>query len=405
MPDRLMKYDDALARCMENTRILPGERVPLLDSQGRVLREDITSPIDIPPFHRSAMDGYAVRWNDLRSASPASPAMLEVLGDLAAGSRTSMKVRKGQAIRIMTGAPLPAGADAVVMVEYTERNDPLVKISRSVEKGENIGSAGEDVGKGERILEKGIVMGPAEMGMAGACGRKAVTVAKRPRIGFFSTGDEVAVPGTRRRAGQIFDANGYSLSGLARQAGAEATFLGVVRDREADLVKIFERTKGLDLISLSGGVSVGDYDLVYKTMKAQGVKELFWRVAIKPGKPIFVGRRSRQLLFGLPGYPVSSMVTFLLFVRPVIDKMLGKRVIGMRKGRARVLEERKLKPGRMKFLRASLDEGPDGARVRIFRNQHSGVLKSMVAGDVLVEVPGHTALLKKGRIVDIHYMK
>ncbi|MFC1889316.1 gephyrin-like molybdotransferase Glp [Thermodesulfobacteriota bacterium] len=405
MPDRMLKYDDALAQCMENTRTLPRERVPLLDSLGRVLREDIRSSIDIPPFHRSAMDGYAVRWGDLRTASSASPRRLRVLRDLAAGSRTSRKVLKGEAIRIMTGAPLPAGADAVVMVEYTERDDPFVKIFRSVERGENIGPAGEDVAKGETILEKGVVIGPADMGMAAACGRKAIYVAKRPRIGFFSTGDEVAVPGTRRRAGQIFDANGYSLSGLAREAGAEPIFLGVVRDREEDLVGIFERTKGLDLIVLSGGVSVGDYDLVYKTMKATGVKELFWRVAIKPGKPIFVGRRSRQLLFGLPGYPVSAMVTFLLFVRPVIDRMLGKAVIGMQKGRARVLEERKLKPGRMKFLRASLESGPDGPGVRIIRNQHSGVLKSMVAGDVLVEVPGRTARLKKGRIADIHYMK
>ena len=203
----------------------------------------------------------------------------------------------------------------------------------------------------------------------------------------------------------MYDANGYSLAGLARNSGAEVTFLGIVRDRHEELVRMLEAARDFHVLLLSGGISVGDYDLVQEALLRTDIRKVFWKVKIQPGKPLFLGTRRRQLLFALPGYPVSAMVSFLLFVRPVLDKMTGRDRVGLRKGDAVVLEGRRVKPGRRKFLRARLEWTDVNPGVRVLRDQHSGVLRSMVEAEVLVEVPEDVDYLRRGDMVKIHYLE
>jgi len=400
----MIPFDEALNLVLAEARPLPSESAAVLGCLGRVLREDIQARRPIPPFHRSAMDGYAVRAADLAGASRERPAVLRVLEDVPAGYQPKKIVGPGRATRIMTGAALPKGADAVVMVENTEAARDSVKIFKPVAAGEDVVPAGEDVPAGQVVMEAGTVIGPAEMGMLAAVGKSRVKVSRRPRVAVISTGDEVIEPGRRLRAGQIRDANGYSLFGLAQAAGADARFLGIARDTKAKLLTKLRRGRSCEVVVLSGGVSVGDYDLVQDILLAEGVKKIFWQVAIKPGKPTFVGRTGRQYLFGLPGNPVSCMVTFSLFVRPLLDAMLGKRELGLPRGRAKLAEEVRLKTGRRHFLRGVLTYVDHEPRVSVLRDQHSGVLRSMVEANVLVDVPGEVTGLPAGAEVEVWYL-
>jgi len=402
----LMPYEEALARVMEAvTWRIPAETVPVLQSLGRVLREDVKAGFNIPPFNKSAMDGYAVRAEDTRGASHSSPISLAVIEDVPAGKSPKKTIGKGQASRAMTGAPMPKGADAVVMVEFTERDDDKgsVRIMKQAGPGDNTGRAGEDVEKGRIVLEAGTLIGPARMGMLAALGKSKVKVSKAPRALIISTGDEIVAPGKKRRAGQIYDANGYSLLGLAKQHGCNARFAGIVPDRPGALEKKLASADA-DLVLMTGGVSVGDYDFVTGLLRSLGIKEIFYKSKIKPGKPTFAGKKGRTLFFGLPGNPVSCMVCFELFVRPAIDKLRGKAEPGMKRGRAVMDADFKVKPGRRKFLRASLvGEGPH-IRVRPYHDQKSGVLYSMLSADVLIEVPDDANGLSAGQEVYVWWL-
>lgn len=397
----MILFDQALQLVLTQARLLPAESVAVLGSLGRVLREDVKAKHPIPPFDRSAMDGYAVRAADVATASEERPARLQVLEDVPAGRRAKQPVGPGQAVRIMTGAALPGGADAVVMVESTRVEGREVKILNPVQPGDNLALAGEDVEPGQVVIEAGAVIGPAEMGMLAAVGKNQVKVSRRPKVAVISTGDELCEPGRPLPAGKIRDANGYSLFGMALAAGAEARFLGIARDRPDRLLAKLKRSQGFDLVVLSGGVSVGDYDLVQDILRGRGVKQLFWKVAIKPGMPIFVGRAGRQILFGLPGNPVSCLVTFGLFARPLLDAMQGKRQIGLPRGRARLAADLKVKPGRRHFLRGVLAFQNLEPWVTVLRDQHSGVLRSLLEANVLVDVAGEIRGLPAGTEVDV----
>jgi len=401
----MIKYDLALRKLLTRARPLNAELTPVLKSLGRVLREDICSPMSIPPFNKSAMDGYAVRSADISSATPQSPVELKVTEDIPAGSVGKKRMKKGAAARIMTGAPLPVGADAVVMVEDTEKADGCVRIMKAVEKGENIAYAGEDVRKGQRILHAGTLIGPAEMGMIAATGRDKVKVGIKPKVAVISTGDEVATPGMKLKRGQIFDANGYSLTGLAVYRGAEARFLGIARDRSGALVVKIKQARKFDILILSGGVSVGDYDLVQEILTEAGVKMLFWKVAIKPGMPTYAGVHKPGFVLALPGNPVSCMVCFELFVRPLLDVMLGKQEIGPRRGRAILMQDARMKPTRRKFLRGRLIEKGSRLYVKSASSQQSGVLRSMIESDVLIDIPENIEKVPAGSEVDIIYLE
>jgi len=402
----MIEYQDARALVLSAAKVHPAEIVPLARALGRTLSRDVRACENIPPFVKSTMDGYAVRAEDTRRPGPdtAATVELEVLEDLPAGRLSRKAIGPGQAIRIMTGAPLPVGADAVVMVEDTEASGRTVKVRREVRPGDNIGLAGEDLKKNEVALERGTLIGPAEVGMLAAVGLGRVPVARQPKLAVIATGDEVVEPGEKKKRGQVRNANGPALTAMAVEAGAAASYLGIARDRRASLAGKLARAKRADILVLSGGVSVGDYDLVKDELRAAGVKPVFWQVRIKPGKPVFFGVRGRQLVFGLPGNPTSAMVTFLLFVKPAVDAMLGRRVLGPEAGRAVLAADLTLKPGRTQFLRGVLRDGGPVLRVAPYSDQRSGVLRSMVRSRVLIVVPADVRHIEAGREVEIIFM-
>jgi molybdopterin molybdotransferase len=400
----MVDYRDALRAVAAQAKPLPGESVPLAEALGRTLAADVRAGEDIPPFSKATMDGYAVRAADTRPRENAGAVELEVTEDLPAGRVSRKALGPGQAVRIMTGAPLPKGADGVVMVEDTEKAGTRVKILRFVGPGDNVGEAGEDLKKGELILEKGEAIAPAEVGMLAALGKASVRVSRRPLVAVIATGDEIVEPGQKIRPGQIRNSNGHALRAMALEAGARVSYLGIARDSNLSLRRKIQRAGTADILVLSGGVSVGDYDLVKDELRNLGVRPVFWQVRIKPGKPLFFGVRAKQLVFGLPGNPTSAMVTFHLFVRPAIQRMLGRKAAGPKAGQAVLERDVSLKPGRMQFLRAMpVGDGPE-LRVNPYPNQKSGVLRSMVKSRVLIIVPADVSRLERGQTVDVIFM-
>ena len=400
----MINYEEARALALSALKTRPPESVLLAEALGRTLARDIKARENIPPFNKATMDGYALRAEDIRAAGKDAAVELEVLEDLPAGRVSRKSVGRGQAVRIMTGAPLPKGADAVVMVEDTQKSGGRVKVRHEVKPGTNIGQAGEDLKKSELVLERGAVIGPAETGLLAAAGLALIPVVRRPKLAVIATGDEIVEPGDRKGPGQIRNSNGPALLAMALWAGADARYLGIARDRNSSLRAKLARAKGADILVLAGGVSVGDYDLVRDELRTAGVKQVFWQVRIKPGKPVFFGRRGSQLVFGLPGNPTSAMVTFLLFVQPAIERLLGRTNPGPRGGRAVLAEDIVLKPGRTQFLRGVLDaEGPV-LKVAPYPDQKSGVLRSMARSRVLIVVPADVSRLEKGQDVEILYI-
>jgi len=394
----------ATGKLKSRARPLKAEEIPVLKSFGRILREDIRSPFSIPPFNKSAMDGYAVQAADISGASDQEPVALDILEDIPAGQVGKFRLKKGTAARIMTGAPLPGGADTVVMVEDTESAPDVVLIKKALAKGAHVAPAGEDIKKGERVLSAGSLIGAAEMGMIAATGRSKVKVSTKPRVRVISTGSEILKPGKTQLLGHIYDSNGYSLTGLATQWGADARFLGIAPDRKGALERKIAQADDAHLLVLSGGVSVGDYDLVQDILLGMGIKRIFYKVSIKPGMPIFAGIQGKRFVLGLPGYPVSCMVTFILFAGLLIDTMLGKEEIGPRRGQATLSVPIHLKPDRRKFLRGILRETDGRLLVKPFHAQEASVLKSMVTANVLIDVPEGVTELKAGSLVDIVYL-
>jgi molybdopterin molybdotransferase len=397
----MIEYAEARSLVLSAARALPAETVPLARALGRTLSRDIKAREAIPPFTKATMDGYAVRAADTAAAPAVELAIVE---DLPAGRRARRAVGPMQAARIMTGAPLPAGADAVVMVEDTERSGRGVLIRRAVRPGDNIGLAGEDLKRGDTALERGAVIGPAEIGMLAAANAARVPVVRRPQVAVIATGDEIVEAGAAKRRGQIRNTNGPALTAQAARAGAEARYLGIARDRGAALAAKLARSRGADVLVLSGGVSVGDHDLVKEGLRAAGVRPVFWRVRIKPGKPVFFGRRGRQLVFGLPGNPTSAMVTFLLFVEPALAAMLGRREPVTPAVPAVLAEDIVVKPGRTQFLRGLVVERGPVLKVAPYGDQRSGVLRSMVRGRVLIVVPAEAGRVEAGREVGVIFM-
>jgi molybdopterin molybdotransferase len=399
----MLPFEKALEKALLATTWKTGtEEVAIAKALGRVLREDLKSGLDIPPFNKSAMDGYAVRANDIKKASEKYPVKLDVVEDVPAGKKPEKFIKKGQAARIMTGAPMPKGADCVVMVEYTSQpGESRVSILKKGKAGSNVANAGEDIKKGDKVLLKGALIGPAEMGIASSLGKMRVKVSKKPKVVVMSTGDEVQVPGKKLNPGQIYDSNGYSLVGLALSLGCDAKFVGRVKDSPAALKKKITSVKEADMVFMTGGVSVGDYDFVIDLLTEIGVRKVFYKSKIKPGKPTFCGKKGKCLFFGLPGNPVSAMVCFELFARPCIEKMQGKSLMGMKKGMAIMEKGIKVRPGRRKFLRAKVTSQGPKVMITPYYTQKSGVLSSMMDADVLIDVPDKASELKSGQKVNI----
>ncbi|HET9490357.1 MAG TPA: gephyrin-like molybdotransferase Glp [Methylomirabilota bacterium] len=366
-----------LARVRERTA---PELLPLTDARGRVLWEAVRATFDVPPTDNSAVDGYAVSSADLPTSGTRE---LTVVGDLQAGDVFTGSLRSGQAIRIMTGAPMPAGADTVYPQENVERVGDRVRVP-PIAKAANVRFRGEDVQTGSVVIESGSVLRPQELGLLASLGLSQVLVAQRPRVALLSTGDEVAEPGTPRKPGQIYDANRFTLRALAEQCGAVVTDLGIVPDHRDELqARLRQAAASAHVVVTSGGVSVGVYDLVKEVLAEIGGID-FWQVAMQPGRPLAVGRIGQAHFFGLPGNPVASMLAFLLFARPVLYALAGRRRILPELWSARAQEPMRKKQGRREFKRGILRFEAGEWRVRTTGPQGSGILSSMVAGNCLI---------------------
>jgi molybdopterin molybdotransferase len=379
------------------TATVAPELVPVTRALGRVLAEDFQAPFDVPPADNSAVDGYAVASADIPAAGTSE---LVVVADLAAGSVFDGRLAAGQALRIMTGAPMPAGADTVYPQEIVERDDRRVRIG-PLAKGANVRLRGEDVEAGAIVIETGTVLRPQEIGLVTSLGAWQLMVYRRPRVALMSTGDEVAEPGTPRRPGQIYDANRFTLRGSVEQCGGEVIDLGIVPDeRETLRARLHEAAAGADVVLTSGGVSVGVYDLVKEVLAEVGAID-FWQVAMQPGRPLAVGSIGGAAFFGLPGNPVASLLSFMLFVRPVVYKLAGRRALFPDAWQARALERMPKKVGRTEYKRGILRFADGAWEVRTTGPQGSGILSSMVAGNCLIVLDEARGDVAAGELVTV----
>ncbi len=415
-----MKYisvEDALATILEHFQPLESERVPLLGSLDRVLSKDVVSDINVPPFNNSAMDGYAVRADDIAGASTDKPATLRVIGDLAAGHTTQKAVEPKTAMRIMTGAPLPAGADTVVRFEETSegaqsreaRTDhETVQILKAVKQGDNIRSAGEDIRKGEVVLPKGTIVRPAEVGVLASLGYKEVDVHRRPRVAILATGDELVGIDEPITPGKIRNSNEYTNAAAVLRTGGIPIQLGIARDNMADLTNKIRTglDAGADLFITSAGVSVGDYDMVKDVLNTEGAMQ-FWQVKMKPGKPLAFGvlhGKKPVPLLGLPGNPVSALMSFEVFARPAILTMLGKKQFARPSVRAVLLENVENSADRRNFIRVRVEKRGDDLVATTTGEQGSGILTSVSRANGLLIIPEDVKFVRAGENVDIRML-
>jgi molybdopterin molybdotransferase len=397
----MITVKEALRQILSTINPLGMEKINLLDALGRVLGGDVAAGRNIPPKDNSAMDGYALRFKDTAGASPERPVILEVIEDIPAGAVPEKSVAAGQASRIMTGAPIPEGADAVLRMEDTEKDGTLVRIKTEVALRQDIRSAGEDVREGEIVIPRGTVIKPAEIGMLASLGRSFVSVYQRPTVAVLATGNELVDIDENPSPWKIINSNSYSAAAQVMDCGALAMQLGIARDEREDLLAKFQAAMRADVIISSGGVSVGDYDLVKDIMKEVGNRMQFWQVAMRPGKPLAFGTIGNVPIFGLPGNPVSSMISFEQFVRPALLKMMGHKNIFRKAVKAVLKEDLKKRKELTHFIRSfvELDDGRYTASTT--GEQGSGILKSMVRANGLIVMPEDAEIIKAGSVVTV----
>lgn len=394
----MVSYTDASRIVREHAHQLAPRYAPevvgLLDSLGRVLAEPILADRDQPPFPRSTRDGFACRAADIAAGSA-----LEVIGSIRAGDAVVLEVSEGRAVEIMTGAPVPAGADCVVMVEHVQRDCDTLRLTpgRSVQSGENIVPMGAEARAGAVIVPKGTRISPAQIAVAAACGAGQLSVYGRPRVAIVATGDELVEVNQQPQMQQIRNSNSYSLAAQILGAGAEPVRLPIARDDRGHLEGIIRRALETDLVLLSGGVSMGKYDLVEEVLLSLGGEFYFTGALIQPGKPVVCGRLGKHYFFGLPGNPVSTMVTFLLFVEPVLGALCGDPGRGPRFARARLASQVQVKTGLTRFLPARLVDG----NVEPVNWQGSGDLASTSRSNCFLVVPPERPVLAAGETVTI----
>jgi molybdopterin molybdotransferase len=394
----VLSVEEALDRILAAVHVLEPERVGLLEASGRVLAEQIAADRDIPPLTNSAMDGYAVRGVDVAQA----PARLRVVGEVTAGHVSAAAVEPGTTMRIMTGAPVPDGADTVVRFEDTRPDGDWVEILVAYAPGRNVRQAGEDVRAGQVVLQCGQILRPQEIGMLAAVGRVEAAVVRQPKVAILATGDEVVPPDQPPGPSQIRDANSHTIAAQVQRYGGLPLLLGVAHDQEA-LVQQGMRealTQGADLIITSGGVSVGDFDLVKQVLAAEGEMH-FWSLNMKPGRPLAFGVVDGVPLLGLPGNPVAAMISIELFGRPALLKMQGFTDWSRPTVRARLTQPVARKDGRRHYLRVRLWETDTGYEATLTGDQGSGILNSLVEADGLAVIPETVDHLPAGAEVTV----
>jgi len=412
----MIPVEDALERILNTVHVLEPESRPILSALGQVLAEDVVAQSDIPPHDNSAMDGFAVRARDTYGAGRQSPIFLKVIGEVAAGHTASVKVIDGTAVRIMTGAPLPAGADAVVQFENTDETArkeekqtlDIIGILMPAEAGLNVRSRGEDIRAGEVVLTKGTLLLPADTGILASLGHENATVIRRPVVSVLSTGDELCPAGKTLAPGQIYDSNSYTIAANIARYGGIARIIGIGRDTLASLQEKIRQGLNSDMLITSGGVSKGDYDVV-KDVLAQMGNVNFWTVRMKPGKPIAFGTLKadgdREVPhLGLPGNPVSSMITFEQFARPAILKMRGIFKYSRPVICAAIDQEIVNDDARRIFVRVHVTRTEDGWKASVNRAQGSGILTSMAGANGLAIVPEDCPLARPGDILKVQLL-
>jgi molybdopterin molybdotransferase len=401
----LTLLQDAQQTVLAASQPLGLEKIGLLEALGRVLGEDIIASRDNPPWDNSAMDGFAVRAEDIRQEHAITkPAVLTVIEDVPAGKVATKTVGPGQAIRIMTGAPVPKGADTVVKVEETEASGNQVRIFKQEPRGANIRPQGEDVKKGDCIIPRGTRLRPAEIGMLAILAKSFVLVHQRPRVAILSTGDELADLDERFDEDKIINSNSYGLAAAVQEAGGIPILLGIAKDEPAALKSKIAHGLNADVLVLSGGVSMGDYDFTKAVFKELGAEMNFWKLAIRPGQPLAFGKIQGKLAFGLPGNPVSSMVTFEQLVRPAMLKLSGQRHYGRPVVQALFQEKFSKRNDRRHFLRGILSREDGQFKVRTTGDQGSGILTSMVKANCLIDIPQEIERLNPGDTVTVQVL-
>lgn len=401
--DALKSVDAHLDDVLRVVEPLSPLDVTLLDAHGCILTEDVTSPHPLPPFDNSAMDGYAVRASDVAAATDWSPVVLPVVGDVAAGSETPYTVQPGLCVRIMTGAPIPPGADAIVPVEWTDGGVASVTITRAAEEGRHIRRAGEDLGVGSVVLSAGSHLGAPQVGLLAAVGRERVHVRPRPRVVVLSTGSELVDPGQPLTTGKIPDSNSTLLTAAAQEAGAIAFRVGIVPDDPRQLIDTLEdQLIRADLVVTSGGVSVGAYDVVKEALGRLG-EVRFERVAMQPGMPQGFGLigPDKTPFFGLPGNPVSAYVSFEVFVRPVIRRMLGVDHLHRPTVRAQLRDAVTSPPGKRTYARGWLSVQEGSYVVTPVGGSGSHLIASLAGANAFIVVPEQVTALDAGAAVTV----
>ena len=388
----LLTFEEALSRILARARPLGSERVPLREAAGRVLAEPALARADLPPFASSAMDGFAVR-------AANTPGELPIAFRVAAGSPAASPLPPGAAATIATGGAVPEGADAVVPIEHVEEADGHVRIPESAREGAHIRPRGGDVQEDATVVEPGVRLGPAQIGALAAAGVGEVICFRRPRVAVLATGSELRAPGEPLGQGEIFESNRPMIAAALEPAGAEVELLPVVRDEEDAHREALERGLMADVLVTSGGVSVGPHDLVRKVASELGVEEVFWGVAVKPGKPLSFGTKGETLVFGLPGNPVSSLVGALLFVGPAVLARQGLAEPGPVFELARAAAALRRSPHRDQFLRARRRVEEDGVTVEAIPGQESHMIVRASSADALVHVPRGTGEIAAGETV------
>ncbi len=399
----MISVQEAEAKILAEAHPLGMKERPLREALGLFLAEEVAAPVSLPPFDNSAMDGYAVRSEDLGGASQARPARLTLAGAVAAGSILDRALKPGEAVQIMTGAPMPLGSDTVVILEEAKRRDGMVTVDHPVPKGKHIRKSGEDVKAGSVVLPVGTRIRPAEVALLASLGASKVKVFSPPRVAILATGSELIGIDEPLRPGTIRDSNSWILESYLRPMGVPVFNGGVVPDKEQALIDAFRKASDCDVILSSGGVSVGEHDLVKRILiKEFAFETIFWRVRMKPGKPLLFGRLNGKLLFGLPGNPISCAVCFLRFIAPALRKMMGDPNPFPATRRGVLASPLFMKEGeKIQFITARMEPGSDPVRVVPTPHQGSGMLTSMTEGNAFIVVPEGVRELPAGAFVEV----
>ena len=395
--ENLIEHPEAVRLVLENTHRLPAESVQLVEARWLALAEDLKARFDSPPFDNSAVDGYAVR-----SADAEAGRSFRVVDEAPAGRPAAKSVGEGEAIKIFTGGVIPEGSDAVVMVENTSGWSEEVELKKAATSGQNVRGSGEDVREGDIILRAGTEIGPPEVALAATQGYGELPAHRRPKVVVLSTGTELVEPGARElEPGEIYDSNSFAVTAQAQEVGARARRISAASD-DAQVLRntLKEALETADVVVTSGGVSVGEKDLVKGTMLELGVEQVFWGVKFKPGKPLFFGVRDGASVFGLPGNPVSAMVCFELFVRPALVKLMGREERGRPRVQVYFEEDVRNAFGRMHAMRVSLEQTEKGWLARSVGAQGSGLVSSLTKADALALIGPESEGLRAGETVE-----